>query len=101
MRREEVVGQHFPVGQHVDRLRIAEEESELGAQLVELAYVARDDEVRTIVRFDGFGERQTARGPVELVPALARLGAGEGRMEQCGHLGRVGAKSAAAYSVIP
>ena len=78
MRREQVVGQHFPVGQHVDRCDAAEEERELGAQLVELARIARDDQVRTCVRFDGFGQRQAARGAIELVPALARRGRREG-----------------------
>ena len=80
---EEVVGEHFPVGQHMDRLGIAEEER-IGAKLIELACVARDDQVRTGVRFDGFGQRQAARGPIELVPALARLCGGNRWVEQVG-----------------
>ena len=92
VRREQVVGQHFPVGQHMDRLGIAEEERELRAQLVQLARIARDDEVRAGVRFNGFGQRQAARGTIELVPALARLGGGNGWVEQGWHC-----ESAAAY----
>ena len=77
VRREQVVGQHFPVGQHMDRPRAAEEEREFGAQLVEFARVARDDELRAGVGFDRFGQRQAARRAIELVPALARFWAPE------------------------
>ena len=67
----------------MDARLVAEEETELGAQLVQLARIARDHEIGPCIRLDGFRDGEAARRAIELVPALA----GPGRQEEAGGAG--------------
>src|SRR5690349_24610499 len=49
------------------------EERQLRPQLIQFARIACDNEPGTRIRLDGFGQREAARGTIELVPALVRL----------------------------
>src|SRR5688572_12355083 len=74
----------------MDARRVTEEETEFGAQQVQLASVTRDDQVRPAVRLDRFGDRKAACRAVELVPAQTRVRGWKGRLEQGWHWRRRG-----------
>src|SRR4051794_40918257 len=73
-------------------LGLAEEEAQLGPQLVELARVTCNHQPRARVGLDSFGNRETARRAIELVPARVGPRRRKRGMKQGWHC-----ESAAAY----
>jgi hypothetical protein len=71
MGREQVVGQHLPVGKRQQRQPFAREKLQLGRKALELACVVRDDDVQPLVRPGRFGKRQRSRAAIQLMPAEA------------------------------
>ena len=69
MRREEIVRQHFPVGERKQRQALTREEAQLRRQPIELPGGIGHDDIQPLVAMRGLGERQGRRAAMELVPA--------------------------------
>ena len=82
MGREQIVGQHFPVGKGEQRQRRAGEKGELGAQAREFPRRIGDDDVELLVRAGRLGERQCRGAAAQVPPAQVPPGrARNGRIE--------------------
>ncbi len=72
MRGEEVVGQHFPVGEGEEIQLLAGIKAQLRAELFELAGAIRHDDVQARIRLHRFGKGERRGTTVKLVPAQGR-----------------------------
>ena len=68
MRRENIVGQYFPVGQAQEWQAIGREESELGAPSLGAAAIGLDDDPWAILASCGLGDREGGRARVQAGP---------------------------------
>ena len=89
-RREQVPGQHFPVGQRQHRQTFTHEETKFRAPSFQTAAVRFDDQPRTIVLASGLGQCERGGAAVQARPAHERAsGVGEQGLEEggagCGH----------------
>ena len=80
MRREQVVGQDFPVGQREERQALAAKEAQLGAAALKFARIGGDDHVEPRVRARGLRKRQRRGAAIELAPLDMRRQRGSERV---------------------
>ena len=86
VRGEQVVRQHFPIGEPQQRQRARGKELQLRGETFELACPIGDQHVQPGVGAHRFRERERRSAAVELMPAKARCGTARGRgVEEVGH----------------